>query len=190
MASVPFTLALYFEDVALSRQAHVQTGVAQSSAAARVTTAAAAALTTALGLAPPSEDARLGDALPDNSAVPARSSTALLEVAARLMQPEALHQVRAGGQRVVHAVVDPLRRMASDAGATSAFSGSTTRRERATVTLVRSDAKQPLGLDLSLEPVTRVPGYRTGPGSASTLVVVRSVAPGSVAAASGQLHVR
>ena len=160
LAPVPFTLALYFEDVGAS---------------AASPTRAAAGPAAALA----SSDASDSDSESGGNLDSGR------DVSARMRADELAQQVRAEGKKVLDAVVGPLRRIASAEPAAAAATAS--RRVRSVVTVQRAQPTQPLGLDLVLEASSRVPGYSAPSTSASTskgtVLVVRAVAPNSPAAA-------
>jgi hypothetical protein len=120
-------------------------------------------------------EARTRGASSLRTALPSSVEASWRTMRARL-RPDALAEQ---GQRVVRAV----RRLAP-----TPLSDNAGSRVRVTAVVQRTQPGQPLGLDLVREPVARVPGL--GTGVTGTVLVVRAVAPGSPAEAAGAIKVR
>ena len=152
LAPVPFTLALYFEDVGTSAASPAR---------------AAAGPATLANSDGSDSDSESGGNLDGGR-----------DVSARMRADALAQQVRAEGKKVLEAVVGPLRRIAS---AEPAMAAAASRRVRSVVTVQRAQPTQPLGLDLVLEASSRLPGY-SAPAAKGTVLVVRAVVPNSPAA--------
>jgi len=184
LATVPFTLALYFEDVDGS-------GADAGAPAERTRSNSAASSTTS------------GAGAGDDAAAAAPLASVRQTLSAHLA-PAALgkqvQQARAESQRLLQAMVNPLKRLVPAEAAPEPTAAAPPGvpvgpRRPVVVQLVRVHAVQPLGLDLVLEEPQRVVAWPPPPlaGSADAhlpVLVVRSVAPRSPAAQSGAIAVR
>ena len=184
LAAVPFTLALYFEDVDGS-------GADVGAPAERTRSNSTASSTTS------------GAGAGDDAAAAAPLATVRQTLSAHLAPAafgKQVQQARAESQRLLQAVVNPLKRLVPTEAAPEPTAAASSAvpvgpRRPVVVQLLRTHAGQPLGLDLVLEEPQRVLGWPPPPLAASAdahvpVLTVRSVVPQSPAAQSGAIAVR